>query len=225
MDTKTGETIRNILTNIFGAVAASGYNGIGNIARYQTQGHPFLDSVGMGLRDWVQGMHEGNLSMNNMLFETPIRLSKQPPIAEALEPTLFGLKNLPTVPQPEAQGFTGGPRVAQLPIPLTGEQPVSNDPVIGHMLLVAQGYKRSIDDAMTPINSIKSQMGAVDKYGMDPETKRNWMNQQTRAMADRYKLVQAYASDMYYALSKISGTTINNLNQINWQRDHTQFQR
>jgi hypothetical protein len=224
MDSKTGEVFRNILTNVFGAAAASGWNGIANVSRYQTQGHSFLDSIGMGLRDWIQGLHEGNLSANNLLFETPIRLSKQPPIAEALEPTLFGLKNLPTVQQPATQGFTGGPRADQLPIPLTGQQPVSNDPLVAHMLIVAHGYKTSIDQAMAPINLIKAQMGAVDKQGMDPETKRNWMNQQTRAMADRYKLVNAYASDMYYTLSKLSGTTINNLNQIDWQKDRSQFQ-
>ncbi len=224
LDSKTGEVIRNILTNIFGAVAASGYNGMANVARYQTQGHPFLDSVGMGMRDWIQGLHEGNLSANNMLFETPIRLSKQPPIAEALEPTLYGLKNLPGIPQPAAQGYTGGPRADQLPIPLTGEQPVSNDPLINQMLHVAQAYKKGIDQAMAPINSVKAQMNAVDKQGMDPETKRNWMNYQTRVMADHYKLVQAYTSDMYHALSKLSGTTINSLGQINWQRGRDQFQ-
>jgi hypothetical protein len=223
LDTKTGETIRNILTNVLGAAAATVYNTPATIARYQQQGHSFLDSVGMAGHDWLQGSREGNMSMNNMLFETTMRLSKQPPIAEALEPTLVALKMLPPVQNPSQEGFTQRGR-AQLPVPTTGLQPVSPDALVTHMLLVAHGYSSKIDAAMAPINAIKTQMGTVDKMGMDPEQRREWLNQATRNIADRYKLVQAYTDDMYHALSQFAGKPIHSLYSIDWKRDRTQFQ-
>jgi hypothetical protein len=222
LDTKTGETTRNILTNVLGAAAATVYNTPAAIGRYQQQGHSFLDSVGMAGHDWLQGSREGNMSMNNMLFETSMRLSKQPPIAEALEPTLVALKMLPSVQNPSQEGFTARGR-AQLPVPTTGLQPVSPDALVTHMLLVTHGYASKIDAAMAPINAIKTQMGTVDKMGMDPEQRREWLNQATRNMADRYKLVQAYTDDMYHALSQFAGKPIHSLYSIDWKRDRTQF--
>ena len=225
MDAKTGEVFRNILSNTLGAAVGTLYDTPATIARYMHEGHGFLDSVGMTGRDWLQGAREGNLSANNLLFETPIRLSKQPPIAEALQPTLLALKNLPPEPTLGGPGFTSNRNAGRLPVPVGGEAPVSSDMLMQQMLASARSYGTRIDAAMVPINAIKQQMGAVDKMGMDPQAKREWLNQSTRNMADRYKLVQAYTSDMYHTLSQFAGRPITNLSQIDWQKDHTQFAR
>jgi hypothetical protein len=63
--------------------------------RYHNQGHSLWDTIGMGGRDWLQQSRESNMSLNHMLFETPIRLSVQSPIAETVQPTLNDLRQLP----------------------------------------------------------------------------------------------------------------------------------
>lgn len=221
LDSKSGQVFQNILANTIGMV--SHVLDIGNNAdRYYHHGHPFWQSLGMAGRDWLQTSRESNLSVNNMLFETPIRLSVQPPIAEALQSTLFAIKNLPPIPT-VATGLTGGPNVARLPVPTSVDKPVANDPLISQMLQSAHAYTTRINAAMAPINAIKTQMQAVVKEGMDPQARREWLNKQTRNMADRYKLVDATADDMNYTLSRLAGKNIR-VQDIDWKRGREQFQ-
>jgi len=219
LDSKNGEIFRNILANVIGAGAASLYDSGANILRYHAQGNSYWDSMGMGIHDWLQHGHE----TNPMLFEGPIRLSMQPPIAETVQPTLLALKQLPQIPDVGTAGYTtGGP--ARLPMPGGGgPPPVSNDMLVRQMLMSAHAYSGRIDQAMAPILALKQQMSGVEKQGMDPVERRNWLNQQTRAMADRYKLVDSLADDMYVTLSKLAGKPITSLGQINWQQDSSQF--
>lgn len=223
LDTKSGETFRNILENVFGAAAATLYDTASSSMRYMHQGHTFLDTVGMNMKDWLATTRENNPSLNNMLWETPVRLSRVPPIAEAVQPTLFALKNLPAVPVSNKVGYTAGPGRDRLPVPTTGETPVAQDPQIIHLLQIAHGYSSSINDAMAPITALKAQMGAVEKFGMNPQEKREQLNKATREMADRYKLVSAYTADMYHTLSALTGKPITSLSSIDWSKGMDQF--
>jgi hypothetical protein len=93
------------------------------------------------------------------------------------------------------------------------------------MLRVAHGYSTRIDAAIVPINAIKTQMNAWEKQGMDPQKRREFLNQETRAMADHYKLVQGYTEDMYNTLSRLAGKPITSLGGIKWNQGKEQFAR
>ena len=67
------------------------------------------------------------------------------------------------------------------------------------------------------------QWHRVEKLGMNPQEKREWLNNATRNMADRYKQVGAYTSDMYHTLSALTGKPITSLNSIDWSKGMDQF--
>ena len=71
-------------------------------------------------------------------------------------------------------GLTGQKAYPQL-VPQTTNPQVSTDPVMRQLLYTANAYKPIIEKAMEPVNSIKQQMGAVEKYGMDYQTKTQWL--------------------------------------------------
>ena len=75
---------------------------------------------------------------------------------------------------------------------------------------------------MIDINNLKAQIGAVQKEGRDPQERSQWMNQQTRVMADRYKMVQALSADMNVTLSKMAGKPVK-VQDIDWSKDSSQF--
>lgn len=220
LDTKTGQMFRNVLSNMFGAVAHVLDTG-NAMKRYHDQGHSLWDSVGMGGRDWIQQSRESNMSMNHMLWETPIRLSVQPPIAETLQPQLNALKQLPAMPKPLNLGYTGK-GLNRLPVSVHGEAPVSQDPQMIQMLMSAHAYNKRVNAAMAPIAALKSQMGDVTRMGMNPVERREWLNNQTRIIADRYKLVDAYVSDLNAQMSKFAGKPIR-FTDVDWKKGPEQF--
>ena len=223
LDTKAGITFQNVLSNTFGAVAHVLDTG-NAMLRYHSRGHPWWDSMGMAGRDWLQTSRENNPMMNNMLWETPIRLSKQPPIAETVQPVLYALKQLPKISVEGRDEFTAGSRSTRLPIPPpSGGPAVTPDPYVRQMLEIAHGYSRQINRSMAPIVATKQQMGAVERQAMNPQDRRTWLNQQTRTIADQYKLPDQYIADMFGTLSRLAGKPITNLNQIDWSKGREQF--
>jgi hypothetical protein len=221
LDSKNGQIFRNILSNVFGAAAATMYDGVASAARHYGQHNEFWDSMGMAIHDWIGATKQQNLS-GNMLMEVPIRLSTMPPIAEALQPTLFALKNLPSKPNEAKLGYTAG-NAYRLPVPVSGEAPISNDPVVRQMLELSHTYSTLISRAMQPIENIKTQMGAVQKLGMNAVDRSTWLNKQTRVMADRYKYVDSLATDLEARLSGMIGKPIK-VQDIDFKRDRSQFQ-
>jgi hypothetical protein len=221
LDSKNGKIFEDMLSTVIGSVAHALVDMPNNTYRYHTQGHGWLDSAGMAGRDWLHNTRQANLPFNNVVMETQMRLSLNPPIAAALRPTLDDLIKLPTKSQPSREGFTSGKM--PLPVPETVNKAVSNDPYMQHMLIVANGWKNRIDKAMEPIKQIKTQMHGVEKQGMDPARRTAWLNDQTRVMTDKYKLVDAYVQDMYWNLSKLAGKDINKLSDIRWNEGREQF--
>jgi hypothetical protein len=221
LDSSRGQVFRNILSNTLGAMGASMFDLYAGTSRYHHQGHPFWESMGMSLKDWAQVSKENNQPLNNILWEVPVRLSVQPPIVESLQPTMYALKNLPPIVSEAQIGFTNkGPN--QLPMPNIGDRKVAQDPMMQHMLRVAHGYDTRIQHAMQPINALKQQMSGVQKMGMNPQDRRVWLNQQTRNIADRYKLVDQLAEDMNAMLSKFAGKGIR-IQDIDWSKGVEQF--
>jgi hypothetical protein len=221
LDTTTGRMFKNVLANTFGAIAHT-IDTLGAMQRYHNQGHSLWDSIGMGGRDWVQQGRESNMFANNMLWETPIRLSVQTPIAETVQPTLNDLRQLPPMPKPLNLGYVGT-KLNRLPVPVNGEAPISQDPQMRQMLMSAHSYNTLINRAMQPIVALKAEMGAVSRMGMDPVQRREWLNNQTRIIADRYKLVDSYITDMNATMSKFAGKPIK-LRDVDWKKGREQFQ-
>jgi hypothetical protein len=79
----------------------------------------------------------------------------------------------------------------------------------------AHSYSTRINQAMQPIVALKAQMGAVSRMGMDPVQRREWLNNQTRIIADRYKLVDSYITDMNATMSRFAGKPIK-FGDIKW---------
>lgn len=219
LDSTTGQVVMRVLQNVFGSVAHV-LDVPNEMERYHKQGNSLWDSMGMGIHDWVQTAKQSNPSLN-FLWEVPLRQSVVPPIAEQMEPTLFALRHLPSLPNPAKTGFTSG-NATRLPVPIGSEAPVSSDIRMHQMLLSAHGYGSRIDQQMIDINNLKAQIGAVQKEGRDPQERSQWMNQQTRVMADRYKMVQALSADMNVTLSKMAGKPVK-VQDIDWSKDSSQF--
>lgn len=220
LDSANGQLFERLLSNTIGAVAHA--MEIPNAAiRYHAQGHPFLDSLGMAGHDWIQTSRESNPILNNMVWETQVRLSMNPPIAEALQPSLDAVKKLGKPVGQSMEGFVGkGPSTQ--PIPMTTDRAMSQDMLMQQMLMVARGFRSRIDQAMAPITAIRQQMHSVEKTGMDPAERRAWLNDRTRDMADKWKLVDAYVSDLDNAMSNMAGKPVR-IEDIDFGKDSTQF--
>jgi hypothetical protein len=221
LDSHNGQLFESLLSNTFGAVGHSLAEAMNSPFRYHSQGHSWLDSLGLTGRDWLQGARQSNLSMNNMLWETQLRLSVNPPIAEALTPSVYALQHLPKQVQPGMEGYVGK-QPNMLPAPMTADKSVSSDMLIRQMLLTAHQYQSMIRQAMAPIDALRAQMLAVDKVGMDPAKRTDWMNARTRELADKWKLVQGYVADLDNAMSNMAGKGIR-IQDIKWNQDSSQF--
>ena len=221
LDSQNGQLFEEMLSTVFGSIAHTLVGFPNSTMRYQQQGHGFLESLGLAGRDWLQTSREANPMLNNMALETQVRLSLVPPIAEALEPSIFALKNLPKAVSPGMEGYVGrGPNA--LPIPMTEDKSVANDMLIRQMLLVTRQYDSRINQAMLPITDLKQQMQAVGRVGMDPAKRRAWLNDRTRDLADKWKLVQGYVADLDNSLSNMAGKPIR-VQDVKWGQDSSQF--
>ena len=220
-DTPTGEMLRSVLSNTFGGAAASLYDGIAGTARYHNQGNPFFDSLGMAHHDWLQTAKQDNPMFNNMLYDVQLRQSLRPPIADKVAPSLYALEHLPKEPG-QATDETVGKGAFNRPVPQLAPSPVSSDMQMKDMFHATVQYKQLIDKSMQDVNAVKAQMGAVQKMGMNPVERTKWLNDQTRVMADKYKLVDKYITDMNAMLSRLSGKPMR-LQDVDWTKDHTQF--
>ena len=216
LDSANGQMFERLMASAFGAVAH--VMQIPNAAiRYQHQGHSFLESMGMAGHDWLQMSKETNPAVNNLLWETQVRLSTYPPIAETLQPALNALRKL--TPLESVEGYVGG---SNRTVPMTEDKPHSNDILMRQMLMVARSYNTKIQEAKKPIDDIKTQMHSVEKLGMDPTKRRAWLNERTREMADKWKLVDAYVSDLDNAMSNMAGKGVR-IEDIDFSKDSSQF--
>jgi hypothetical protein len=221
LDSQNGQLFEETLASVFGAIAHTLVGFPNSTMRYMNQGHGFLESLGLSGRDWLQTSRQSNPMLNNMLWETQVRLSLVPPIAEGLEPSLFALKNLPKAVSPGMEGYVGkGPNA--LPIPMTEDKSVANDMLIRQMLLITRQYDSRINQAMVPITNLKQQMQSVSRVGMDPTKRTAWLNDRTRDLADKWKLVQGYVADLDNSLSNMVGKPIR-VQDVKWTQDSSQF--
>jgi hypothetical protein len=194
-----------------------------NTSRYAKQTGSWIDGMGMATHDWLQGFQDRNPKFNT-LYEHQLRLAQESPIAEATQRQIDALSAVTGARTAERdQGMTGRGRYAQ-EVPMSVETRLPSDPTMRQMYNIASAYKTRMAGPETEIAQIKKQMGAWNAQGMDNDTKRTWMNDRTRDLADKYRHIHAMMSDLDYALSTAAGRPVH-IENIKWDKGMEQFAR
>jgi hypothetical protein len=100
---------------------------------------------------------------------------------------------------------------------------VPTDPTMRAMQSIADAYKTRMAPQLADIQERKKQMASVNVQAMDPATRRTWMNQQTRAVAGKYRFLNSMTSDLEHALSLQVGRPVH-LEDIDMTKGPEQFQ-
>jgi hypothetical protein len=83
-------------------------------------------------------------------------------------------------------------------------------------------YLTGTSGPMGEINALKKQMQSVGDQIMDKTQQREWMNEQTRKIADKYRYIQARIDDLNAALSARYGAPVN-IGNIDFSKGADQF--
>jgi hypothetical protein len=221
LDSKEGQTWSNIFKSVIGLAGVS-IDGINNVARYAKQTGSWVDALGAAGHDWVQGMQDRNPELN-MLWDHQVRLSTQAPIEEMMTRKLDALNRIIGSRSAERfEGMSGTNRYAQ-PVPMSTTSNVPTDPTMRAMQSIADAYKTRMAPQLADIQERKKQMASVNVQAMDPATRRTWMNQQTRVVADKYRFLNSMTSDLEHALSLQVGRPVH-LEDIDMTKGPEQFQ-
>jgi hypothetical protein len=222
LDDKQGKVMESLLKAGFGGLATV-YDFGRNTSRYAKQTGSWIDGMGMATHDWLQGFQDRNPKFNT-LYEHQLRLAQESPIAEATQRQIDALSAVTGARTAERdQGMTGRGRYAQ-EVPMSVETRLPSDPTMRQMYNIASAYKTRMAGPETEIAQIKKQMGAWNAQGMDNDTKRTWMNDRTRDLADKYRHIHAMMSDLDYALSTAAGRPVH-IENIKWDKGMEQFAR
>ena len=221
LDDKQGRVMENLIKAGFGGLASVWDYGR-NTSRYAKQTGSWIDGMGMATHDWLQGFQDRNPKLNT-LFEHQLRLSQESPIAEATQQQIDMLNVVTGARTAERdQGTTGRGRYSQ-EVPMSVETRLPTDPVMRQMYNIASAYKTRMAGPEKEISEIKKQMGSINAQGMDNDTKRKWMNDRTRDVADKYRHIHAMMADLDYALSTAAGRPVHIGKPIDWNGTVEQF--
>jgi len=81
-----------------------------------------------------------------------------------------------------------------------------------------------LDKTVLPeIGQIRQQMQAVDAQMLEPAERRKWMNERTRDLADKWRIVEDVVNHLNNTLSQYAGKSVDIRKGINWQGDLSQF--
>jgi hypothetical protein len=219
-----GKKFVNIMSNLFGLVGGTTDHLLG-FEKYYNQTNDFWSSLGGVGRDWLQHAKDLNPMLNNVLWENQVRDSVRPPIVESVQRQLDKMKSMSGGTNQQYEGTTGGGRAA---LPVTPQQPgrfAKLDPEMRPLYLaVDQEYKylTSSSGPMGQIGALKKQMQDVSSKMMDKTEQREWMNNQTRLIADKYRYIQARIDDLNAAMSRRIGAPVN-ISNIDWDKGPDQF--
>jgi hypothetical protein len=220
LDSVEGKVFGNLLQAVFGLAAVS-WEGAQNVSRYAEQTGSWSAALGMSGHDWIQGMEDRNPQFN-FLWEHQVRLGSQAPIVEQTERKLYAINKIPGArTDVTAEGQTSRSRYAQ-PVPMSNETKIPTDPTMQGIYYIAEAYKSRMTSRTKEITELKKQLHAVDASGMDVTERREWMNDQQRRIADKYRLINAMVADMEYAMSTRVGRPIH-IEDVDWQKGPEQF--
>jgi hypothetical protein len=214
----------NILSNALGMVGGTLDSALGYGHEHHLLGN-WLDTLGQVKDDAWQHIKDVNPALNNILWENTARESMRPPVVEQVSKRLNNMQ------------AAGGPRNAELmegttggahPLPIT-PQPAEDkqrptDPVMRDLYSTVQAEHSWIQSSFVgPINQIKKQMQDATNQPMDNAQRRDWMNNQTRVVADRYRYINTLIDDVNVQLSNKYGKRIDIGAPIDWKKGIDQF--
>ena len=220
-DDKQGQMMRNILTAGFGGLAGV-LDSLNAGSRYAKQTGSWLDGLGMAGHDWLQQAKDRNPQLN-FIYEHQLRTAQQAPIAEVTQQRLDELKKVVGARTAEHnEGLTTGGRYGQ-PVPTTVDKQIPTDETLKQMYQIAGAYKTRMAGRETEIAQIKKQIAAYNAQGMDNDEKRKWINDRTRDVADKYRMISSMLNDLDYALSLTAGVPVHIGQGIDWHGTMDQF--
>ena len=217
LDGENGKRWGLIISNVFGAFGATLDRMITRMHQGYQQDQSTWETMGNAAHDWVQGMQDLNPALN-FLWEHQIRASTYAPLVEAVGQQLASMKETAGARTAErAEGFTDAGRYRQ-PMPDTGgDTKVPLDPVKRDLYMnTAQVYGMIENKLMPDIKALRKQMDGVDQLNMDPVERRRWENEQSRKIADKYRLIHAYVQDLEAYMSQKVGHPVTVM-QRPWQ--------
>ena len=225
LDSKDGQMWTKVMGAVFG-LGGTVLDAGNNVSRYAHQAGGGLDGwikgLGKGGRDWLFNAAEKNPEFN-MVLEHQMRSSLQPPIVERTERELKWMKDITgSRTAPAAEGFTGRNRSA-LEVYPTQEQKIPKDPTMLFLWQTIEGGNRSVAQAQADVSALRKQMASVGNEGLDPATKRAWMNDATRRLADKYRFMHDVVEDTNHTMTKALGRPVRVGMSIDWQKGPEQF--
>jgi len=220
-----GKRWSELFANAFGAGGAL-FDQATSLFRYHAQGYEWATAAGYVGQDWLQGLKDYNAEGNTLLFENQVRASRQPPIAEQGQQAIAQMRKTEGAygGSESRFGFTPGQQPLAVPTYPGQQGKIPTDPQLRSMYLLTSGKLRFLDQTLLPqINAIRAQMDAVGQQMLNPAERRQWMNERTRDLADKWRQVMAYVDDLNAELSSVAGVPVNVQQGINWQGDMSQF--
>ena len=161
----------------------------------------------------------------SMLWENPARESMRPPIVEMVQRRLNNMQAAGGAKNAEMmQDTTGG----KFPLPVTPQREEDRAvPPPGPMHDLYYAVKAEHDWLQShfvgQINQLKKQMQDASNQPMDNRQQREWMNNQTRVIADKYRIINQYIDDYNQKLSNMYGRRIDIGSPIDWKKGMDQF--
>jgi hypothetical protein len=222
LDDADGKAWTKVIGSIFGMAGTAVADFGNNVSRYAHQTGSWVDALGKGGRDWMFNAAEKNPTFN-MVLEHQMRASLQPPIVERTEREVKWMQGITGSRTAPAVGdFTGRNRNA-LEVYPTQEHKIPTDPTMLYLWQTIEGANRSIAQPLADISALRKQMGSVQNQGMDPATRREWMNAATRRLADKYRFVHDVIEDTNTTMSKALNRPVRIGQSIKWQEGPEQF--
>lgn len=213
-----------VMSSLFGTVGGILDDALG-LARNYHHMHNFLDALGQTGQDWLQRAMDLNPSLNSLLWENPVRESMRSPIVEMTQRRLTNMSAAGGAKSAELmEGTTGG----KFPLPVTPlQEEDKNAPPPGPMhdlyYIVKNNHDWIQSHYVAEINQIKKQMQDASQQPMDNKQRREWMNNQTRVISDKYRFINSYIDDKSQELSQLYGRRIDIGSPIDWKGTIDQF--
>ena len=215
-----------LFSNLFGMMGGV-FDDVTGFNRYYHQTGDFFASLGQAGQDWLQKAMDANPGLNNIVWENPVRESMRTPMVEKVSRELLAMKATAGATTAERnEGTTGGPR--PLPVtPQTGPGKVPNDPETGYVMrnmymATAQEHAWIEKTVVADINALKKQMADRALQMGNTREKREWENEQKRAINDKYYYIQSRIDDLNASFSRAVGAPVDVMH-IDWAKGPEQF--
>lgn len=219
-----GKILPAVMSNLLGTFGTLLDDGMG-LVRNAHHMDSFLSALGQSGKDWVQKAMDLNPELNNLLWENPARESMRSPIVEMTERRLSNMKLAGGARNAEMMEATTG---GKNPLPITPQpadsKAVPTDPAMRNLFFTVQAEHNWIQSHfVSQINQIKKQMQDATNQPMDNTQRRQWMNNQTRVISDKYRYINSVIEDKNAQLSNMYQRRIDIGAPIDWKGDVSQF--